>query len=393
MGRQRVAQFAYAAGGQQTIEISKFPTRGPMGFAYLTDLEIFVDVTDVDTGAGGVTTEEEFNDLISGVTVEALGGYVGPRALSGSDLQAVYAACTGRGLGFVEDEGDVQLAASQSNAIRQLYYDFPYWAFGAEDGDFSPLISALAEGGGRVTINMSALPTNATGVVATIYVYATYDEVREVRAVPLLVVERKGVDNTTGGTLGRGRLLLALLKNAADWADGDIDALNLRADGVAVLSSDEPSLRTSKYGFIGNGGATTPGDAKLYNHGIDPIDTATTEGDPRFIVVYPEYKPGMKVSKCHEANNWTYDITGAETAANMTWITAFSPRLAIGKALDQIQSVGIPRAALEAEGAASPEKVFRVKTASKVDGARGDLWGHLPVKVSSKNLLKHVGLA
>lgn len=384
MGMQKIASFAFATGGTQIVELSRVQQMEAQGkLAYLESLVVHLDVTDLDdVGAGAAV--EDIHGLLAGLTVEAGDGYYGPRGLSGADLSALSFVHKGRATKNIELEGDIA-TTSASNQIRQLVWEYPYAYFGGKFGDFSPAVKTLANNGGRITVNMGTTIASATAGTFTIYAKTFGGD--ELRAVPRIISERQGVDVLEGGGLGRGLMLSAILKNAGDWADGDIDEISVRCDGQNVVSGVEAEVLLYDY--------PTPvaeSTAQLFqNTGIGPIDGAG--GAPRFIPIYPPTNPsGQQVSKLHSANAWTYSIRGNETAANLTWITTRALRMSVGHAVDQYAAMVGDRTSVEDLIRNNPESAVRTKTLSKTLLTKPALQGYLPLKLLSPEATRRAGI-
>lgn len=364
-GLRKIASLPITAGTSPVIDATKLPTNGSGGtLNYLRSLRFVANINYTATAAVALRS---LYDLFS-VTVEASGAYFGPRNLSGSDLAALNTHLGKRIR--ARGNGDSVIAGA-GTGTRTIALEFRYDAFGQKPSDYSPAIKMLAARGGSIQINIGALPTGMSALSGTLDVFVQVDERNEYVAVPALMVEKRGVDTLTGGNLGRGRLLLALLaKNGTTaFTSGELSEVTLRADGSVFLdrvNPDDMHAHTVAPFLTGT------------QAGFSDLVGGTTDGGAFYQRVFPAVQD-FSIGKAPKANAYNYDVSGTLSATGVTWIVATGGNLDSQETTLQLSNLGTP---VSADRLNRLGDLVRTKTASKVEVKRADLAGAIPLKAS-----------
>ncbi len=274
--------------------------------------------------AGTANAPIDWNLVLGNVSLECAGDFVGPKNLSGPDLQAIRKFFTGRKLPWLSQNdtatavGDANEAAG-TNEGRRVVFEYRFDAFGAGALDFCPMISYLAKENATLSYQVN-LPTNSTALTAEIAVYLELEPTADIIAVAPIVSELISVDKLEGGSIAGGLILGTMFKNAADWAGAgtDLTRVSAEADGRQILKDIEPNTL-----FLDSGeeSADLVAAVNHYCHAMYPDDMPPTNHANR-------YKPFLcawhsrdrRFTKKPVCRSISYTLTGSESAANLTFL-------------------------------------------------------------------------
>lgn len=368
---KKIGSQSWSASGNFIVLGQSLPLKGPEGRTFLEKLILRWDFTSgITTGAGSAfATQELYAELLNNLTIEALDGYVGPKGLDGQDLAALNYLSTGVPLRFIETNGDTQIAVSQASQTRRLFSVYDWSAYGAKKSDFCAPCDPLAVDG-RINITFGPANVDVSTFTGVCDVYVQCLESADLRAVPLIISERQGVQTLEGGVIGSGTMLVAALKKSTAFADGDITGLDLIADGVPLLSNVEPDWIYGPYG-IGLDQATTKNQENFVR------EIGSTVGF--YLPIHP-MSPRLDrraVGDLVYARQWTYSLRGAATAAALTWLVTRANDTNVDLVKKQLAACGCDMKKIEDAIAAGG---LVSKTASKI-GVEGPMVKRLPVKM------------
>lgn len=360
---------SFSASGRIAIPFDRLPVRSGEGLAYLAEIAIDVNVSDLDTGASAVTVRQ-LHDLISSLRVRSADGIHGPDGLSGFEVAGLMARL-GQKLRKLSANGDTGVAGSTSNATRRLRVSFNYEKFGASPEDFCRSVASFRSGGSAIEIGFSALPTDVTALTATVTTQARVVFRREnIAAAPLLCSKYALAGLTNAPIPGSGGALLdCALANAGSFVASDVTAVQLRADGEEILANVDPETIAGEYDFLAK---NTPEQ----EHGNDTPGNATaTYGVPAFLPLV--VGKGRSVGEAPRAANFSLTLSGNEAAANLTAIVALALPRTPSETLRQFEANAGPGAVAAATDPAN----VRTKTRSKMALSSGQLAAYIPSKL------------
>lgn len=328
--RVSLGGVSYAAGSPDQVYLRGLPTAGPNGYnAFLTGIEIEVDVTDLDNAGGSVTSQELHN--LATITMDDGQEPWGPSAIPGERLaQADYFA-TGESIPYsAVSTGDSDSTAG-SNRTRFFRHVYSFEAFGPKDDPFHFCPPCNALKGGSVKFSFSALPTNATSITATYTVYAHIIYRRAQQAVPRLKTVQQAFVGTGMELTVSGILVQFVARSSSDIVKGDFTALRLYADGFPLITGMNPvAARPRKF----NQSAKVT-SAEVQNTFADPIGG----NFPRAALVYPtEERPAL--GDLPVADTYKVEFEGALTVANWTALVTYAPPISDEQATRQLAGCG-----------------------------------------------------
>lgn len=365
---KKITTLTLTPGDDSTLEFNKFPQVGSNNtIPYLRALRLVVNITATATGA---VTQRAIYELIRNVTIEGGGIYFGPKGLNGLHLAAV--GVHADGIRNIERGNGDDAVAGAGAANRTIILDFSWQRFGKKKTDYAPAIPMLTGRGCSLRIGCGSTPANFSAMAVSVEVQALIDERTDHVAVPVLTVERKGIDMLQQGTLTRGRLILALLaRKTQAFASGEITSITLRGDSTILIDKVNPDDI--------NAYAKVPANSGVQASFTDCVGQ-TGEGGAHVTRVFPATPGRIDIGKTPVASVFTYDIEGTMLTTDAEWLIASAAPLRAEELATQMRAMGAPvsNAALE-----NPEDHFNPKTESKKTSVRPQLAGAMPLKLNA----------
>lgn len=365
---KKIGTLSLTAGADNTFEFSKFPLKARDGMIpYLRALRMIVNITATATGA---VTQRALYELIRNVSIEVPGGgFFGPKGLSGTHLAALGLHADGR---RTRKRGNGDAAVSGAGAAnRTIALEFAWDKFGKKKSDNAPAIPMLANRGAQLTIGLGSQPANFSAMTVTVELQALIEERAEHVAVPVLTVERRGIDTLTKGSLTKGRLVLALLERKTQAFDADdIDTTTLYADGLALVDKIDPNDIVA---------ACVPGRLTTDQAAFSDVIGETDDGGAVFARIFPATGERISIGSMPVASQFTYDVEGTITQSDASWLVSTVSPLRGEELSAQMRAMGAP---LGEDALANPDDHFAPKTESKKSSVRSNLAGAFALKAN-----------
>ena len=277
------------------------------GIAFCDKIRLVTDITDFDN-AGGDSTSDLLWDMFT-VTMSDGTESWGPTELRGTLIEQSRYLATGLTIPYQGNtNGDATVSAG-TNATRRFCVEYDLSSFGGIKGDYSPANVVLKNGSVKVTLTN---PTNATNIVQSVSLYALGHGEEVARAVPRIQTTQMILPSLTYNIDQAGAFLQHFLQNAATFVAADITVAQVKVGGLPVLADVNPfALVSDLYDLNGGSNAT----AKTQNTFMDVIGGSFPRGLPLF------GGPGRKLSLLPIGRGIQVNLTGGETASNLTAVT------------------------------------------------------------------------
>jgi hypothetical protein len=330
--KKQIYSQTVTAGQNIVIPLTNLPYVGDLGPTYLRKFRFYLDAS-VNTGASGATSKM-LHDLIASASLKVQGRYYGFKGLSGSQMTAIMASFGQRSKRFVTANGDTLVAATQVNQTRDVVIDWDFGIIGDQQNDFARPCAWFGRSGAELQITIAAsVAANISSLTSLqLYIWVECDSKPEKAFSPWVLFEQRGVDTLTNGTLGRGRLLRLLAQNSGDWQEGDITNLTLYCNGTPILDGELPHLNVVD---------TPPRVASLTAQEAFINNMGGTANTLVFIPCYPQNADDKRVTK-RPVGDYTFNVTGAETSGNITWVYGFLENFSTGEAAQAFAYMGEP---------------------------------------------------
>jgi hypothetical protein len=382
LGKKLIFSSSLNSAGNQNIVIplTVLPYYGDNGHAYLRKLRFHIDGAVVTTGGSGCTSKM-LHDILGSVSIKVQGRFFGLKALSGSQMTAIMASFGQKPKRVVSNLGDIPIGISTTGA-REVVIDWDFGLLGDQPNDFARPCAWFGRSGAELQVNTSAVvAANISAyTTVTLNIWAEYDSKPEKTFTPWVLFESRGVDTLSNGTLGRGRLLKLLAQNSGDWVKADCTNLTLYVNGTPLLDGEIPYVNlVDTPARSRETTAAAAGFGAQENFLTNMGGTANTLS---FMPVYPSNADDRRITK-RPYGDYTFNFTGGETAANITWVYGFVETFNIGEAKQAFAYMGEPLENLASQ-LGTPEAAvanLSVKTATKSPTSNA-LLGILPAKLA-----------
>lgn len=382
MGKKLLRAVSYAASGAESVPLAGLPDFEPGGISYLDALWIDVNITDLDNGGGDTTSIDIYNALCASLTITDGTEPWGPSNVTGEILAESRYLAKRTLIPFQGNANGDQTVTAGTNATRRFAIVYDFRAYGGDPADFTPLCKALRNGEARIVFG--ALPTNTTSLTATLTFYAITHGEPEVRAVPRILTFASVIPSLTYDVGADGIFCQHFLRNAADWVATDVTAAVVSVGGVPWMGNVSPfGCDTTEVQ-----GAANPlvAAALVQNHFSEPIGGT----EPRALELL-SFQPGAKLSRRPMGNGLHVELTGGETAGNITQVTTYARFLGPDGAARQFVAAGASDDVAQklADGASG---VAATKTKDGRPIRQPRLMGFLPVQLTDPSELGRIGL-
>lgn len=383
MGKKNLGSRDWSASGSYNFKLTGLPEFEPGGISYLDAIWLDVNCTDIDNAGGTVASVDLYNSIASAITITDGSEPWGPSNLTGQQVVESRFLARRTNLMFQGNANGDRDVGAGSNGTRRFAIVYDFRAYGGDDGDATPLCKAMKNG--EVQLTFGALPTNATNLVATITCYALTHGEPTVRAVPRILTQRMPLAALTFDISASGIFLQCFAENAGDWVATDVTKVLSDVGGIPLTGNTDP------FGFDSlevYGSANPLVTASLVqNTFCEPIGGT----DPRAMELL-SFGPKENWSRRPMGTGLHFELTGSETAGNITVVTTHARFMDPTAAARQMIAAGAPEDIAE-KIAKNAGDVVKAKTKNGRPLKDPRMAGYVSLELVDADALRKIGLS